>query len=322
LIVADPIDDCNAALNDVTAEAIGLLINASRTTKLERGTARTRLYEILLKTKYSDLLASAPSWSRASLDALAFLTRPEACPARVTDAIEGEVIRAIVAKESRSLHLWRLLQLVTEFPHIARFVPEENLQWAVARDDGGATLCTSLIMSLRERDRQDIVDLKSTVAALGDEIAVLSDSREAASTLQASLTAEIESLRLRIAELSTRSDSVFEAQIRQGRLDVVNAYIALFEELRGLSSTGVEAATLIEGLLNDMTRTLIRFGIESVGITGEIRKFDPTLDEPTDPESEFVEVLAPAYRAMGGEGIVLRRALVRPAARSGEDCGW
>jgi molecular chaperone GrpE (heat shock protein) len=123
---------------------------------------------------------------------------------------------------------------------------------------------------------------------------------------------ELSRLRAHVQEVRGSQRSLLDAELRQGRLNVLKALIDATERVRELAAVESQGEALLRGLHGDMVRHLEGFGISVVGDVGGRRPFDAKLDTVLGVAAETVEVVSPSYVAGAGADItVLRRSSVR-----------
>jgi hypothetical protein len=309
--VADPASLDRAVLELEVSDLVGLL-GSLRTEPAPAQSPRARLL-VSAARRDPNLVTQKDIWGGMAPAEVAWVVDqvadPEGLVAQLSDTVIGPLVRSV----TRSMRPAELFSLAANCPRLLPFIEPSIAAAAAQRSDPAAVLLQ------RAFDHHSAAHV-SVAATLEAEVergrAQLADSRAHLEQLRADFdrsTEECQRLRKHIAETTSSERSLLDAQLRQGRLDIIKALIDVAERLRDMMAAEAPSISLIGELHGDVVRELSRFGVSIIGDAGSQRAFDPLLDRNLGADAETVEVISPAYVA-GPEGVdvtVLRHASVR-----------
>ena len=232
-------------------------------------------------------------------------------------ARDSVLVPALERKFSSNGKAWEYLKLITEFPELR--MPQLSILVANKYDRSSreVSALTDFVDAFATEKIQTEIELRS--GELEDQ---LKTYRRRFEDEDSKLRGELELLSVKYISLETQlreaigaNRGAHQAEIRQGRLDILREMINHLESLRlicplleGISSTAEELVKSIELSLSD-------FGVEFVGL----------IDSITVDNAEFFEyigaghlkkcrVISPAYllSGEGGEKLVLRKGVCSP----------
>lgn len=296
------------AVNDLEEAVVYRLLMAVSKAPLTEGSPRRSLLVAVAESTRRNLLAEPHVWHGIKLDVLAEMLELQQVGEIIESVANQSVVAPLVDRDASVAPAWRVLTLVGRWRRAARHVTVRHLQTAYRRDEPSALLLRQLVAAESLDLRASIESLEAQLLqADADRLRLETDVKEREARILR-LQEEEEDLRRVLAHQSQVGRSALDAEINQGRMDVLRTLCAAAESVRAMVSLGGDAGSAAEGLLNDLLRQLDGFGVTVLGAVGERRPARPDIDE-TFVAQTVVEVVTPAYITAGAI-TPLRRAFV------------
>lgn len=311
LVLGGTPSDIAEEISTISGTTLGGLLTTATHRRLEPNSLRERLYAAVLRSEHWELLAPPELWKSASLESIARLTKPGPDAPNLLGIIADTVVGPAVTKSVRSMHLWKIFELVGMNSHLLPFINPNDVVKAAERQDVSAQLFVAATTSLSAAHKSSLEEAAREMEALRAQLAEAEERYAAEVERSSQQKREYEQVNERLRRSAVGSIEVHEAQVRQGRIDTLRTLAALAEELRNLAALKQPTSALIQQLSSDAVKHLRDFGVEVVGVAGEQRQHDPRLDGPSN-EGAMVEVLSPAYVLAGVDEVTLRHAMTRP----------
>ena len=232
-------------------------------------------------------------------------------------ACDSVLIPALERKFSSDGKAWEYLKLITEFPELR--LPQLSILVANKQDrpsrevsaladfvDAFAAEKIQAEMELRSRNLEDNFNIHRR--QYDDEDLKLRGELEL-------LSANYASLETRLREAITANRGAHEAEIRQGRLDILRKMINHLESLRLICPLLEGVSSTAEELVRSIELSLTHFSVEFVGQIDSITAYNAEFFEYIGAgDLEKCRVLSPAYlvSGVGGEKLVLKKGVCSP----------
>lgn len=297
-------------LDEYESDSVRQLLDALVPLASDLGSPRISYVLAVAASQHSSALGDPAYWRGIPVETIGELLKSTEHRDRLSEVAGDSVFRPKVLSAMSKWQVWQVFQLVGRWPALGRFVTGSHVVDAARRGGPSAQIladaqeqATAQVRGALAVEQMKRQELAETIDALTEDLAA---SRAAVAQLQT----ESDLLRDRIRAQAGNSRSALDAELRQARIDTLDALVGAAESLRNLAAVGGETQAAITGLHADMVRRLASFGVEVVGHEGERREPRPDLDgQPI--AAPVVEVIAPAYVLVGDPVTPLRHAVVR-----------
>lgn len=265
------------------------------------------------------LVAKRTVWRGVPLRSMNWVLDHGGDPEGLVEQLGESVIGPAVQSETRSMRPAELFGLVAQAERLLPFIDRATVLTSADRSDPAARLLKEVLLQHEAGLATSTTSLQANLDTLSQQLLEASAQRDGLKAELLRKEDELRRLRAHVQEVRESQRSLLNAELRQGRLDVLRTLIDATERVRELAAVEDSGEALLRGLHGDMVRHLEGFGISIVGEVGARRPFDAQLDTVLGAASETIEVVTPAYFAGGGADItVLRRSSVRgPDEREG-----
>jgi hypothetical protein len=258
------------------------------------------------------LVAKPNVWRGMPLPSMNWVIEHGGDPQVLVEQLGESVIRPAVRRDTSSMRPAELFGLAAQAQHLSRFIEPATVLKAADRSDPAARLLKDVLLQHEAGLTVSATSLRASLDTLSQQLLEASAQHDGLKAELSRKEDELRRLRAHVQEVRESQRSLLDAELRQGRLDVLRTLIDATERVRELAAVELSGEALLRGLHGDMIRHLDGFGISVVGEVGVRRPFDSQLDTVLGAAAEMVEVVTPSYVARAGADItVLRRSSVR-----------